>query len=281
MSMRDLDPVDLARRLTLADLVLRPIGDVWLRPGVLALAVLGFVLPSVARSAWFWLLLTVLTAVRVVDGWPLADNHAYLLVYWCLALAIASRDAEPQPSLAFQGRVLLALVFTLAVLWKALSPDYLDGRFFRVALVTDERLAPYAQIVGGLDDAELLERRQQLTHHVDGPSGDDVAPQPESARFRAAALAATWGAFAWEALLAVVFFWPVGRGPSRYRDPLLIGFCTLTFLVAPVSGFGWLLIALGVAQTDADDARMRAAYVGVFGLVYLYREIPWSWIGIG
>jgi hypothetical protein len=276
--MRDLDPVDLARRLTLADLVLRPIGDAWLRPGMLALAVLGLVLPSVARSAWFWLLLTVLTALRLVDSWPLADNHAYLLVYWCLAVAIASRDEDPRRTLAFEGRVLLALVFTLAVLWKAISPDYLDGRFFRVALVTDERLAPYAQIVGGLDDDALLERREELTRHADSPAADDAAPSPEPARFHVAALAATWGAFAWEVLLALAFLWPAGPGVARFRDPLLIGFCALTFLVAPVSGFGWLLIALGVAQTEAGAVRMRAAYVGVFALVYLYRELPRAWL---
>ena len=48
-----------------------------------------------------------------------------------------------------------------------------------------------------------------------------------------------------------------------------------------VSGFGWLLIALGVAQTDPESLRTRASYVLVFALVYLYREIPWALIGVG
>jgi hypothetical protein len=114
--LRDLDPVGLAGRLTLADLALRPIGVGWLRPGLLALAVLGLVLPSLARRPGFWLALAALTALRVVSTWPLADNHAYLLAYWCLAVAIASHDAEPGPTLAWSGRVLLGLVFALAVL---------------------------------------------------------------------------------------------------------------------------------------------------------------------
>jgi hypothetical protein len=279
--LRDLDAVALARRLTLADLVLRPVGVGWLRPGLLALAVLGLVLPSLSRRPWLWLVLAALTGWRVVSTWPLADNHAYLLAYWCLAVAIASRETDPQPALAWSGRVLVGLVFTLAVLWKALSPDYLDGRFFRVTLVTDERLASFAQVVGGLDAEELLERRELLTRHADGVAPAELAVELESARFRAVAWAATLATFACEALLALAFLWPLDRGPSRIRDPLLIVFCATTYLVAPVSGFGWLLIALGVAQTDASRWRTRATYLGVFGLVYLYREIPWVRIGLG
>ena len=93
--LRDLDPVDLARKLTLADLALQPIGAGWLRPALLGLAVLGLVLPSASRRAWFWLVLAALAACRVFSTWPLADNHAYLLVYWCLAVAIAIARARP------------------------------------------------------------------------------------------------------------------------------------------------------------------------------------------
>ena len=273
--MRDLDAADLARRLTLADLALRPVGVGWLRPGLLALAVLGLVLPSVSRRPWFWLVLATLAAVRVIWTWPLADNHAYLLAYWCLAVAIASREREPGPTLAWSGRVLIGLVFGFAVLWKTISPDYLDGRFFRVTLVTDDRLATYTLLAGGLDNDELLERRAFLTRHEDGVSAQALPLPLESARFRAAAWLATLGTFACEALLALAFLWPRKGGPARIRDPLLITFCATTYLVAPVAGFGWLLIAIGVAQTDANQWRTRAAYVAVFGLVYLYREISW------
>lgn len=276
--MRDLDPVDLARRLTLADLVLQPVGVGWIRPTLLAAAVLGLVLPSLARSVWFWLGLAVLTGLRVAWTWPLADNHAYLLSYWCLAVAIAARDGDPRAALAWSGRVLLGLVFALAVLWKTISPDYLDGRFFRVTLVADERFAPFATLAGGLDDAELSERRSHVVQHVDGEVAE-LPPPPESARFRAVSWLATLATFTAEALLALAFLWPTGRGLARVRDPLLISFCAATYLVAPVSGFGWLLVALGVAQTDPARVRLRAAYLVVFGLVYLYDQIPWAQLG--
>lgn len=279
--MRDLDAAELARRLTLADLVLRPIGIGWLRTVVLALAVLALVLPSLARRRELWLALAGLAAWRVVATWPLADNHAYLLGYWCLALSIASLDTDPRPALAWSGRVLIGLVFALAVLAKVMSPDYLDGRFLRVTLVTDERLAPFTRIVGGLSADELGERRALLTKHTDGATAAGATEWPESARFATVVRAATFGSFAWEALVALAFLWPLGRGLSRVRDPLLMGFCATTYLIAPVAGFGWLLIALGVAQTEAERWRTRAAYLAVYGLVFAYREIPWQRLGLG
>ncbi len=271
--MRDLDAGDLARKLTLADLALRPVGAGWLRPGLLALALLGLVLPSVSRRPWFWLLLAALAGLRLISSWPLADNHAYLLAYWCLAVAIASRESDPAPALAWSGRVLIGLVFTFAVLWKAISPDFLDGRFFRVTLVLDGRLESFTRIVGGLDADELFERRALLAQHADGVAPDTLAVPKEPTRFRTVAWLATLATFASEGALALAFLWPLGRGPSRLRDPLLIGFCAITYLVAPVSGFGWLLIALGVAQTPPDGFRTRVAYLVVFGLVYVYDEI--------
>ncbi|MEX2205719.1 MAG: hypothetical protein WEF50_05770 [Myxococcota bacterium] len=274
--MRDLDAADLARKLTLADLALQPVGAGWLRPGLLGLALLGLVLPSMSRRPWFWLLLAALAGVRVISTWPLADNHAYLLAYWCLAVAIAAREPDPSPSLAWNGRVLIGLVFAFALLWKAISPDFLDGRFFRVTLVLDTRLETFAQVVGGLDADELRERRELLARHADGVTAEALVVPAESARFRTVAWLATLGTFASEALLALAFLWPLGRGPSRLRDPLLIGFCGVTYLVAPVSGFGWLLIALGVAQTEPERWRTRVAYLVVFGLVYLYGELE-SW----
>jgi hypothetical protein len=57
----------------------------------------------------------VLTGVRAVADWPMADNHAYLLCYWCLALAIAMwlRDLD---SLARNARLLIGLTFAFAAL---------------------------------------------------------------------------------------------------------------------------------------------------------------------
>jgi len=266
--------MSLALSLTLLDLLLRPIGSGWLRPALLVLAAAGLVLARARQAPLFWLALSGLAAWRVIAGWPLADNHAYLLVYWLLAVGLALLSREPERVLAWNARALIGLAFAFAVLWKLLSPDYLDGRFFRVALVEDRRLEPFTRWAGGLDDDALQERRDFLAQHVDGPGIAGVAP-PEPARLRALALGATWSTLALEAAVAVAFLAPPGRR-VWLRHALLLFFCATTYAVVPVASFGWLLLAMGVAQCDLDARRTRLAYLGVFALLVLYHHAPWA-----
>jgi hypothetical protein len=261
--------MNLPLRLTLAILLLRPIGSGWLRPSLLALAVAGLVLPGALRQPALWLALALLAAWRVVSGWPLADNHAYLLVYWCLAIGLALVAHEPQRALAWNGRALVGLAFACAVLWKLLSPDYLDGRFFRVALVEDRRLERFATALGGVEREQLLARRAFVGQHVDGAALVRAAP-PEPARLRRLALAATWLTLGLEAAVALAFLAPLGRG-AWLRHALLLAFCASTYAIAPVVGFGWLLLAMGVAQCAPEASRMRVAYLAVFALLIFYR----------
>ena len=269
--------VDLALRLTLLDLLLRPVGNWMLRPLILGLAAIALL-----RSRWLgqpllWLALAGLTGARALLDWPLADNHAYLLAYWCLAVSLALMARDADRALAFNGRLLIGLVFLFACIWKfALSGEYLDGTFFQVTLLTDPRFEGFTQIAGGLDA-----RTYDALSEFAGQHRDAAAPVVGSGvdvplRFEAVALAATgWNVFI-NAALAVAFLWPVGRGPSRLRHVLLLIYCTITYAVATVDGFGWLLLAMGAAQCTVEQRRTRIAYVVVFTLIILYREVPWA-----
>jgi hypothetical protein len=261
----------LALRLTLLALLLHPIASGWLRPGILALAAAGLVLPRLLQQPPLWLALAALTGFRALADWPLADNHAYLLSYWCLAAGLALLSPDPHRVLAGNGRTLLGLVFALAMFWKLLSPDYLDGRFFRVALVEDLRLAPFATHVGGLDEATLAERRAYLALHADGPAVRVPEPPPEPARLRAVAHVASWATVALEAAVALAFLAPLVRR-AWLRDALLLLFCATTYAVAPVVSFGWLLLAMGVAQTAPEARRTRLAYLAVYALLLVVRQ---------
>lgn len=256
--------------LTLVAILLHPIGSGWLRPALLALAAAGLVLPALRERPWLWLALATLAALRVVLGWPLADNHAYLLAYWLLAVGLVRLTPDPERLLAWNARTLIGLVFAFATLWKLISPDYLDGRFFRVALLEDRRLEWIAQHAGGLDDAELAERRRFVTQHVDGPAFAREAP-PEPERVARLAAVATWATLALEAVVALAFLAPLGRF-APLRHALLLAFCAVTYAVAPVVGFGWLLLAMGVARCDAAARRTRWAYLFVFVLLVFYDQ---------
>ena len=258
----------LASRLTLLLLLLRPIGSGGLRPALLALAAAGLVSPRLLRHPALWLALALLCAARVVGGWPLGDNHAYLLAYWCLALGLARLSPDPPRVLAWNGRWLVGLAFAFATLAKLLSPDYLDGRFFRVTLLEDRRLEAVATALGGVEPEQIVVWRDVLAQHVDG-SVLAGAPPHEPARLRALALAATGLTLALEAAVAVAFLVPLGRG-AWLRHALLLLFCATTYAIAPVLGFGWLLLAMGAAQCAPDARRTRLAYLAVFALLIFY-----------
>jgi hypothetical protein len=248
-----------------------------MRPVFLGLAAIALLLPGYLRQPHLWIALTVLAALRVLLNWPMADNHAYLLCYWCLAVALAFISHNPQACLAVNGRLLIGLAFVCATLWKVvLSPDYLDGRFFRVILITDLRFEPLALLAGGLTPELLESLRQFVTQHVDGQlvEASDVPQEPACFLWLASIM--TWWTVLLEGVIAVAFLWPVECRITKWRDALLLLFCATTYVVAPVEGFGWLLLAMGVAQCGTERRKTCRAYLVVFGLILLYREAPWA-----
>ncbi len=272
-----MEATDLGMRLTLLLLLLQPVGNWHVRPFVLALAGAGLLLPSLLRWPGTWALLTLFTGWRLFLEWPVSDNHAYLLCYWCLAIFIALLAEDPAALLARTGRLLIGCAFAFAALWKlALSPDYLDGTFFRVTLLLDPRFEGLTLLLGGLTPDLLEGHRAFLAQHVDGTLFEPFERPLEPASFtRLARMVSIW-TVAIEASVALAFLWPVGRGASRYRDALLLLFCLTTFAVAPVAGFGWLLVALGIAQCDPEKRRTKWRYLATFVLILFYRDVPWA-----
>ena len=271
-------PIDIALRLTLVGLLLRPMGPWFVRAPLLLLSMLGLISGAWLRAPALWLALAVLVAVRVVVEWPLPDNHIYLLAYWCLGVAMALRFADPPRQVARSSRLLLGLVFAFAVLWKAvLSPDYRDGRFFAVTLLTDDRFSEVVQLIGGLSDAQLRENREYLTPL---PEGAELLTPPvlqEPTRFRLLVFLATWGTLAMEALAAGLWLAPLTRRRLLVlRHGVVLLFCLTTYAFAPVAGFGWLVIVLGLVTCVPDDRWTRALYVATYAMVLLYSEVPWA-----
>jgi len=277
---------DFALRLTLLDLLLRPVGDWMVRPLLVLLAGAGLLLPGMTRTPNLWWLLTAFSGLRVVLDYPLPDNHAYLLCYWCFTISLALRAEDSPPFLASSARTLIGLVFAFATLWKlALSPDFVDGTFFRVTFMTDPRFGDLSRIVGDLSAADLATHREYLKQHAD-LGLTSVSPLPYPPALTALAHAMTAWTLLIEGLLALAFLWPGERGPARHRDAVLLVFCATPYAIATVEGFGWLLLAMGIAQCPPNRPRLRVLYVAAFALVLIYREVPWSgmlvrWIAPG
>lgn len=204
--------------------------------------------------------------------WARLDNHKYLLLYLCLSLAaVAANDGRPR-LLADNARLLIGLAFALATCWKATSLDYLDGRFFTLALIEDSRFEGVARWVASASRSELLALRDSLAMVRQG-GGAITLDIPIGLRVVAMGLTA-W-TVAIEAVIALAFLAPTSWRVSAYRHILLLLFGLTTYAVAPVTGFGWVLMILGLAQCDRESAATRLAYVGVYVTIGLY-SAPWS-----
>ena len=96
LAILECDSFELAAKLTFLTPLSSPVGDWYIRPLILCLSAAGLLVPDLWRSRWLWTLLALLTTLRVWQDWILADNHAYLLAYCCLACAISAwlRDAR-------------------------------------------------------------------------------------------------------------------------------------------------------------------------------------------
>jgi len=265
----------IALRLTLLDLLLAPVGQWSVRAPVLLIASAGLLHAGVLRAPATWLTLSALAAWRVYADWPMSDNHAYLLSYWCLAIFIALVARDPAWSLARSARLLVGLVFAFAVVWKGvLSPDYNDDRFFRTLMLTDPRFEDFTLSLGGMREDALDEIRDLLETGLHDSEKLPPASLETDAVRRIASLL-TWATLAIEGLVAVLFLLPARIPTGRLRDWALVAFCAGTYAIAPVPGFGWLLLAMGIAQCPDDARTTRWLYLAGFALVLLHEYVPW------
>ena len=205
----------------------------------------------------------------------MSDNHAYLLVYWFLAAALALSGPLPRLDLVRAARLLIGISFAFAVFWKSLlSVDYVDERFFRHLLITDDRFEEPAIHLGGMTSDGLEEARALIekNRHV----VDKAAPATlETPALRRVASFATWFTLLMELAVALLFLLPAQFRTGRLRDFALMGFCATTYMIAPVPGYGWLLLAMGIAQCPDAARPTRWSYLACFGLVLLHDHVPW------
>jgi hypothetical protein len=268
---------DAVLTLTAIILLLRPFEVWWIAPFVLAVACLSLTVRAIRRAPITWFVLASLIAARIAVVWPLSDNHIYLLGYWCLAIGLAQLGPRGSDTISTSSRFLLAAAFAFAVIWKAgLSPDYLDGRFFRVTLLTDARFADASLVLGGLSRDQMAVNREFLVPLPEGAALLEPPPFIEPPRLRLLAATATFGGLALEAAIALLNLLPAAAGMAAARHAALLLFCVTTYALAPVAGFGWLLAAMGLSQCGARDRLLKAAYVAVFILILLYSELPWT-----
>lgn len=266
---------DLVLVLTLLLLVLYTAGVAAVI--VQSLAIAALIHRPLARRPGLWIAITAALLVDLPYAWYVLVNHSFLIIYWCLALAVALRSDRPARVMATSARLLIGLVFLFAVTWKVLSPDYLSGDFFAFTLVTDERFAVVSETLGGAPPGATERNRTALeTWHT---GGDTPAIELETGpNVALIATAMTWWGLTLEAVIALLFLLPPrSRGPTRRRELLLLVFVATTYPVAPVVSFAWILLILGLAQSTWRPPAARTVYPLVFVALWVLNESSAVW----
>ena len=276
------DVLDLLPLLTVLLLLLSPLSTWYLHTPLVLLCIIAVAYRKLLKATPFWYIISVLWGTTIYFHWESTDNHKYLICYWCLALCTTFSVAPKDQLKALRqtSRLLIGLCMTLATLWKLMSPDYLDGTFFHYCLLIDERFTSVATTFGNVSSTTLTDNRELWELLREGYlygiefQNTTLETSPELgtlARFL------SWWTIFIEAALAWLFFMPAHPLVSRIRNFVLLVFAVTTYAVAPVKGFGWILMLLGVAQCHNDEKAFRIAYLVTFLLIQCY-TLPFAGI---
>ena len=275
LGINSYDSWELAARLTLLTLLLSPVGNWFIRPFTLVLCVLGLLIAGMWRSPSLWAALALLTGIRFYIDWPLSDNHAYLLSYWCLAFAVAAW-LDNKEVLIQNARYLVGLTFALAALQKWISPDYVNGVFFLTTFLLDERFEEFVVLFSSISFDQIDAARDYLEDDYRAVAAPGTLPFVIPGSFWWLAIMSTaWNLFE-QTLIAIAFLVPKDSRLGRIRDTALLVFCFSIYAVVPVVSFGWIILAMGVAQSDEKSPAIRYWYIFAFIVLIFYYEVPWA-----
>ncbi len=206
-----------------------------------------------------WLALTVCWGVGVALNWLNADNHKFLFVYTCLALYLSANRSDRDIVFARAARLLIGAVFLVAVIQKLGNTDFRSGAFMEATLMLDGRVVPLLPRVLGLDEKTDLENQALVKDLTDQSTPGSVQlKRPETMQVAARIL--TWWTVIIESLLAIVFLTEL---LSSWRDVILQVFIATSYAFIPISGFGIVIVALGLGQSEVRWRYTRLTYVAL------------------
>lgn len=264
--------LDIVVLLTLLLLIMRPLNEPVLVAQLFCFA--GILYRPVTRRPAFWLVLVGLWVVLFLPSqWPTADNHKWLVIYWVLALGIAMHSTEPMRVLAVNGRLLIGLVFLFATLWKVFSPDFPGGGFFHFTLINDVRFETVARLVGGLEEGASASNRAVISSWDDATVAVSPTVLQDGPRVALLAQVMAVGTILIEGLVAAVYLAPDRWRIARAREMSLLLFVLLTYPIAPVVGFGWLLVIMGLAASRLRRPIADVAFVLAFLAIYAFNAV--------
>ncbi len=274
-------PLDLASLLTILLVGFHGFNSWFVKLPSQGLIAVGLIFRDILKSWIFWALLAALTGSRIAVQWQDVDNHKFILFYWllCMTLAHAVLDLELKQNIVlFNARFFLVFIMLAAVAQKLSSASYMDASFFEFELLFDRRFRGFVALFGidsniPVQARELLDLLKDPYIEVEGNTLQ-IAPGfgvPLLAKF------VTWYDLAIQAVIGVAFL--IRRHMSDLIGHIaLLIFIVTAYFAAPVIGFAWTLIILGILLARERFPNMTMTYILMLVVTSLYK-IPWAgWI---
>lgn len=255
----------------------------YIRVPVTCIAVLGILFPRICSSPLFWLLIASFISSGNFYNWSLVDNHKFLLGYWCFAIFLASLYDDQQTSSVLRSAAcnLLAFCMLFSAVAKLSSESYRDCSFFHFTLLSDVRFASFTAAMSGMDVDSLAANRTIILNkqreYINGNANGSTSLK-SSSDVLALAFILTWWTVGIELVLGVLFLIPSVGTIECLRSIVLLVFALTTYSVAPVQGFGWLLIIMGLCHLSPSREWLKAAFVFSFVALEVYFAPLWELI---
>lgn len=270
-------PYEFASLLTLLLLVFYPYSHQEFTRVIQLFLVAGVLYRPLLSSSLAWFAVAALASVIVAKHWHPVANHKFLTTYWLWVLAFAhwAKDADYKKQiLTFNARFLVMFTMLGACIQKLLSPTYMDGSFFEMALLTESYFQFLLAIVGVDPHLPLL--TNQTISAIQNPAVTlSVASVvlPVGTLYSALAMAVTVWNLAIQFVLELLGFFNQRKAQIAFHL-LMLAFIHSTYIAAPFIGFGWLICILCYTFSASSYPRLSLAYLASMLALVAY-ESPW------
>lgn len=210
---------------------------------------------SVLNRELFWFIVVLLVLIpSVIDWWSLG-GHAFLLLYWIIAIFLSFFSKDRLYFVSKAGQYLIGCTFLFAAIWKFISPEFVSGDVMKYFMTTTVPMGVTTSPFTDLD-------RHSLSINIDNISQllaqDTTRTIKLVGRFnvdRPAAIFTIITQFI-EVMIAIAFIIPMPRQWSIIKEILLVLFFLTAYIIMPVPGFAVLFSCIGFVFSKSIYAKL-------------------------
>lgn len=265
--LRDIHPQKLSILLSIFFIVLHFESIIESNPiiyiPILTLGSIGILFERTRQSKYYWISVTTLYFLFVIQNWQIIDNHIYLWGYWLLAICTSFFTTNQNESLKLSAKYLIAFCMAYAFIQK-LNPNFLSGDFFYYKLITDPRF----NFIGPFIQYNLSDVISENTYLINKVTYETKTLLLNAGPYilHPISKGLTWYTLLLEGLLSALFFLPRKKA-YIWQHSFLLMFGSLYF-VLPIRGFAYTLLTMGFVLIKKEDIKLKVIYI--LYLLYIF-----------